>query len=109
MNIMQALCYCPEEIYLNETTPEMLFKKFKYLNFQVIKCFKFDFKLYLPYIFFILFVFNIFLIIETQINFKTELDILYKYCSDFINKNHINQKENHKTIHKANQNKFTFE
>ena len=85
---MQILCHCPKEINLNETSIKLLYEKFKYLNFQVLKCFKFDFKLYLPDFIFILFFLNIFLIILTEIYFDKNLKNLYNYCSNFINSKH---------------------
>ena len=87
---MIVLCYCPEEINLNENSKVLVFKKFKYLNFHVLKCFKFYFKFYLPYIFVIFLVINIILFFVTERNFTSELNNLGFYCSNFINTNHIN-------------------
>jgi hypothetical protein len=83
-NTMTALCHCPEEINLNENSKILIFKKFKYLNLHVLKCPKFNFKLYLPNIIFILLVLNFIFIIINIINFEKNLNDLNVHCFHFI-------------------------
>ena len=65
---MEVLCYCPENINLNKTSFGLIYKKFKFLNFHVLSCYKkIDLKLFFPVICIIIFILNIILIIFTEI------------------------------------------
>ena len=79
---MQVLCYCPDKLNLTEKTSGI--KKFSYLNFKVLKCYKIDFTVFFPEIFFAFFIINIILIILTRINFDQNYDLLTKYSLEFI-------------------------
>ena len=70
-------------------------------NFHVLKCYELNFSSigqannFISYFFIIIFVFNIFLIIITQIFLNSNIDNLIKYCKDYIdNNNNDNQKFN---------------
>ena len=86
---MQALCYCPDKLNLNNNTSGI--KKFSYLNFKVLYCYEIiDFTVFFPEIFFAFFIINIILIRMTGKNLEQNFDLLTKYCLEFIGKNNDN-------------------
>jgi hypothetical protein len=82
---MQVLCYCPEKFKLTEKSSGI--KKFSILNFKVLECYKIDFTVFFPEIFFAFLIINIILIILTGINLDQNFDLLTKYCLEFIGRN----------------------